>query len=216
MINLKLLFIYSLLIFLISPSGAQIQNYNDTTKKDYISIGLGLFQAYPFQYAMKDESLFYFEPNIKVPIKKTNYLWITSIGYTLFKKDMIYNNLEYKLEGYYIKSGFESGLFSFMSNGIMACITNFKESGNFIFEGNYFDSYKIPFKRTKTIFYLEPYFVLNIPVLKNFSVEPRVFLNLFFKTNDKYVPTYYIPGSGYWNNFNYLNVNFDLKIFYKI
>jgi hypothetical protein len=187
-------------------------------EKKGISIGLSLFGAYPFQYAMKEknENLFYFEPDIKIPVKNGEYAWITSIGYANFSKDLVYNNLEYKLQGFYIKTGFESSLFEYLSSGIMACVTRINESGNFIFEGNYFDTYKVPFERTKTIIYMEPYFTLKIPVAKRFSIEPRVFLNLFFKSNDKYVPTYYIPGSGYWNNFNYLNANFDLKLFYQL
>jgi hypothetical protein len=217
MISLILRLLCSFLVaflFLIKADG---EEKCDSTVKGQILLGLNLVSAYPFPYTLKNEVLINIEPNIKIPFYKTKYFWSTSIGYTKYTKNPLYNNLDYRLQGGYLKTGVESNPDDLFSNGLALCIAQFNESGKFILEGNYFDNYEIPFPiRSKTILFIEPYFMLKIPLFKIISIEPRVNVDVFFKKDNSEIPTYYVPGSGYSNDLHFFNINVDFKLFIRI
>jgi len=211
--------LYSLFLVSFLTVSIKGETKPDEISNEGISVGINLFNAYPFPFTMKNEHLKYFEPNLKVPLSNAKYFWTTSIGYTEYGKNPVYNNLDYTVKGVYIKTGIETNAKAdgWFSNGIALCFSRFTESGTFFFEGNYFNNYEIPFpNRLKNNFFVEPYFMLRIPFFKLISFEPRLNVDLFFEKNNTDIPTYYIPGSGYTNSINFINASVDFKLFLKL
>lgn len=209
--NIRLRLIYSAVF-------CSLFNFSFCQRSDTLGFfGFNIVSLIPFPSFSNINQNYTFEPIIKVPIVKNTALWRTSFGYSHYSKYPVYNNLDYKSSGYFIKTGFESNSNCFFCIGVLFCISQYEDHGKFILPGNYYDNYIVDFKKRDNFNgYVEPYFSLKLDFVNTVIFEIDFSLDVLIINKHYDIPVYYMPGIGVYPENNIVNGNIALKLFLKL
>ncbi|MFW5886249.1 MAG: hypothetical protein ACOCUL_00695 [Bacteroidota bacterium] len=163
------------------------------------------------------------EPVVMIPLGK-KALFNLGMGYANIKKYPVYKNLDYHNEGVYLKGGMgypikHSSSGFILTMGLNLAYTIFHESGDFVFESNYFRDYRVKMTSKKVQAHgIEIYLSQILPLTGKWHLNFEERLNFFNMNYEKIndIPVYFVPGFGSIVNNNHITGGFTIKILYKI
>jgi hypothetical protein len=180
------------------------------SKNRHVYIGLELFK--PLHWALKGNATV-IEPEITY--QRKNIFYRASLGYANIQSN-IYDELDYQVIGSYFKLGMgvELDYFSNPDNkndlilGANLIFSNYDETGDAFFEGNYFDDLHTELTQENSTRGIEAYFTFREEISQRlfFSFSSR-FAYVVSKLQQEVFPVYYAPGFGIVNILGSRNTN---------
>ncbi len=169
------------------------------TESRRLYIGMDLFKSLPVFF----DQGYVLEPSL-VYKAKSNFNVDFAVGFARIEKDILYSNMRYHNDGYYLKLGMGKliprTLKKYNEVTIQANLiySDFTETGQINFEGGYYGDLEVEKVQPNRLVSIEAQPGYWLPLSNRFSLHFQVrFGFIIYESSEKHFPVYYVPGIGY-------------------